>query len=50
MLPMDTKRSMLTWRRERARGYAVSTVGFQLEQVRKYIREQESADGNSGSF
>jgi len=27
-----------------ARGYAVSTVGFELEQVRKYIREQESAD------
>ena len=33
-----------------ARGYAVSTVGFELGQVRKYIREQESADGNSGSF
>ena len=33
-----------------ARGYAVSTVGFELEQVRKYIREQESADGNSGGF
>jgi len=33
-----------------ARGYAVSTVGFEFEQVRKYIREQESADGNSGSF
>ena len=31
-----------------ARGYAVSTVGFELEQVRQYIREQESADGNSG--
>ena len=27
-----------------ARGYAVSTVGFELEQVRAYIREQESAD------
>ena len=25
-----------------ARGYAVSTVGFELEQVRTYIREQES--------
>ena len=24
-----------------ARGYAVSTVGFELEQVRQYIREQE---------
>ena len=33
-----------------ARGYAVSTVGFELEQVRKYICEQEAADGNSGSF
>jgi putative transposase len=28
-----------------ARGYAVSTVGFALEQVRAYIREQDSADG-----
>lgn len=27
-----------------ARGYAVSTVGFELEAVRKYIREQEAAD------
>src|SRR5437867_9814819 len=25
-----------------ARGYAVSTVGFELEQVRQYIREQET--------
>ena len=33
-----------------ARGYAVSTVGFELEQVRQYIREQEEADGNSGQF
>src|SRR5262249_49007611 len=32
-----------------ARGYAVSTVGFELEQVRQYIREQEHADGISGS-
>ena len=28
-----------------ARGYAVSTVGFELEQGRAYIREQEDADG-----
>jgi len=28
----------------------VSTVGFELEQVRQYIREQEAADGNSGQF
>lgn len=33
-----------------ARGYAVSTVGFELEQVRTYIREQDAADGNSGQF
>ena len=29
-----------------ARGYAVSTVGFELEAVRKYIREQEVQDQN----
>ena len=33
-----------------ARGYAVSTVGFELEQVRQYIREQEAADGSAGRF
>ena len=33
-----------------ARGYAVSTVGFELEQVRQYIREQEAADGADGQF
>ncbi|MFN7919077.1 MAG: IS200/IS605 family transposase [Bryobacteraceae bacterium] len=33
-----------------ARGYAVSTVGFELEAVRKYIREQEAADGDKGQF
>src|SRR5438552_8270893 len=27
-----------------ARGYAVSTVGFELESVKKYIREQEASD------
>lgn len=27
-----------------ARGYAISTVGFEMEAVRKYIREQEDAD------
>jgi len=32
-----------------ARGYAVSTVGFELEQVRQYIRVQEEADGSKGS-
>ena len=33
-----------------ARGYAVSTVGFELEQVRQYIRDQEEADGSDGRF
>ena len=32
-----------------ARGYAVSTVGFELEAIKKYIREQESND-DSGRF
>jgi len=32
-----------------ARGYAMSTVGFELEQARPYIREQDAADGN-GQF
>ena len=32
-----------------ARGYAVSTVGFELEAVKKYIREQEAAD-QAGQF
>jgi putative transposase len=32
-----------------ARGYAVSTLGFELEQDRQYIREQDAADG-SGQF
>lgn len=27
-----------------ARGYAVSTVGFNLEQVKAYIRAQEAGD------
>ena len=28
-----------------ARGYAVSTVGFNEEQIRRYIREQEGSNG-----
>ena len=32
-----------------ARGYAVSTVGFELETIRKYIKEQEGAD-TDGQF
>ena len=34
-----------------ARGYGVSTVGFNAEQVQKYIRDQEERDQQSeGSF
>lgn len=33
----------------RVREYAVSTVGFELEAVRQYVREQEAAD-HSGQF
>ncbi len=35
-----------------ARGYAVATVGFKLEQVKKYIREQNNRDkkGDEGNF
>jgi putative transposase len=29
-----------------ARGYAVSTVGYDLEAIRKYIRDQEDQDQN----
>ncbi len=32
-----------------ARGYAVSAVGFNGEQIRRYIREQEGSDGG-GQF
>ncbi len=32
-----------------ARGYAVSTVGFELEAVKRYIREQDTSD-RSGQF
>jgi phosphosulfolactate phosphohydrolase-like enzyme len=31
-----------------ASGYVVSTVQFELEQVRQYIRKQEAANGSSG--
>jgi putative transposase len=37
-----------------ARGYAVSTVGFEEEQIKKYIRNQEQLDstgsGENGEF
>ena len=32
-----------------ARGYAVSTVGFELEDVRCYVRKQDAADA-AGQF
>jgi REP-associated tyrosine transposase len=31
-----------------ARGYAVSTVGFELEQIRAYIRKPEDEDSDGG--
>ena len=31
-------------------GYVLSTVGFELEQVRQNIRAQDEADGSSGQF
>ena len=36
----------------RLRGYGVSTVGFEAEQIRKYIKNQEDEDGKTseGSF
>ncbi len=33
-----------------ARGYAVSTIGYDLEAIKKYIREQEDADKSQGNF
>jgi putative transposase len=33
-----------------ARGYAVSTVGYDLEAIRQYIREQERADQAESNF
>jgi putative transposase len=33
-----------------ARGYAVSTVGFEVEAIRKYIREQDGAEKAEGRF
>jgi putative transposase len=32
-----------------AHGYVVSTVGFNEEEIRRYIRDQEGSDG-SGRF
>jgi putative transposase len=31
-----------------ARGYAVSTVGFELAQIRAYIRQQDDEDPDEG--
>jgi putative transposase len=31
-----------------ARGYAVSTVGFELEQIRAYLRKQDDEDPDGG--
>ena len=32
-----------------ARGYAVSTVGFEESQIKKYIRNQEQLDGRGSN-
>ena len=29
-----------------ARGYAVSTIGFEIEEIRKYIKDQEEVEGS----
>jgi len=33
-----------------ARGYAVSTVGFNEDDIRKYIQDQDPSGGNKGAF
>lgn len=33
-----------------ARGYAVSTVGFEIDQIRQYIKEQDGFEGTEGNF
>jgi|ERR1700722_17086171 len=33
-----------------ARGYAVSTVGYELEKVKEYVKNQEQIDGADGAF
>jgi putative transposase len=43
------KQSNFTGEHFWARGYAVSTVGFELETVKRYIREQDIAD-KGGQF
>jgi putative transposase len=43
------KQSNFTGEHFWARGYAVSTVGFELEAVKRYIREQDIAD-KGGQF
>ncbi len=29
-----------------ARGYAVSTIGFEIEEIKKYIKDQEETEGS----
>ena len=44
------KAQRLRGERVQARGYAPSVLGIEPEQVRKYIRDQEGADGRSEQF
>ena len=39
------RQNNFNWEKFWARGYAVSTVGFEEEQIRTYIRHQEQLDG-----
>ena len=43
------KEKNFTGERLWARGYAVSTVGFELEKIKAYIREQEGLDAAEGA-
>lgn len=47
---LNSRERNFTGERLWAPGYAVSTVGFELQQVRRYIREQEEADGEGRKF
>ncbi len=47
--PLCGKERNFTGEQFWASAYAVSIVGFELEQVKQYIRDQEEADGTVDS-
>ena len=51
---LEVGKEILMGERFWARGYAVSTVGFEEAQIREYIKNQEQIDGRgsneSGEF